>query len=87
MVDAADMYALTGESAWIDFFNPGFHRHANGTFNPVAQRNTKAIFNAAITVYTSQQNVKGAVNDALNRGGIEGAPSQPQHHRSQEFLT
>jgi hypothetical protein len=66
MVDAAEMYALTGESAWIGFPDPGFHRQVDGTLNPVAQRDADAIFSAAIIVYTSQQNVKGAVNDALN---------------------
>ena len=35
--------------------------------NPFAQRDAKAVFNAAIIVYTSQQNVKGAVNDAPNK--------------------
>ena len=67
MVDAADMYALTGESAWIDFFNPGFHRHANGSLVLVAQRDADTIFSAAIMVYTSQQNAKGAVNDTFNK--------------------
>ena len=67
MVDQVKMYALTGEPVWIDFPNPGFHRQANGSFDPVVQRDAKAIFNAAIMVYTSQQNVKGALNGALNK--------------------
>ena len=66
MVDAAEMYALTGEAAWIGFPDPGFHRQVDGTLNQVAQRDADAIFSAAIIVYTSQQNAKGAVNDALN---------------------
>ena len=66
MVDTAGIYALTGETAWIDFPDPGFHCQADGSLNPVAQQDAEAIFNVAIMVYTSQQNVKGAVNDALN---------------------
>ena len=66
MVDAADIYALTEEAAWINFYDPGFHRQADGSLNPVAKRDADAIFGAAIIVYTSQQNVKGAFNDALN---------------------
>ena len=54
MVDAANIYALTGESAWIDFPNPGFHLQADSTLNPVAQRDADAIFGASIIVYTSQ---------------------------------
>jgi hypothetical protein len=38
MVDAAEMYALTGELAWINFSDPDFHRQADGTLNLVAQR-------------------------------------------------
>ena len=37
-----------------------------GLLDPVAQRDAEAIFNANIMVFTSQQNVKGAINDALN---------------------
>ena len=66
MVDQAEIYALTGETAWIDFADPGFRRQADGSLDPVTQRNAEANFNANIMVYTSQQNVKGAVNDALN---------------------
>ena len=36
------------------------------TLNPVVQRDGNAIFGAAIVIYTSQQNMKGVVNDALN---------------------
>ena len=67
MVDATGIYALTGNTPWINFLDPGFHRQADGSLNPVAQRDAEAIFNAAIMVYTSKQNVKVAVNDALNR--------------------
>ena len=67
MVDATDIYALAGEPAWIYFPNPGFHCQADGTLNPVAEGDGEATFNVAIMVYTSQQNVIGAVNDALNR--------------------
>ena len=38
MVDAAEMYALTGELAWINFSDQDFHRQADGTLNLVAQR-------------------------------------------------
>ena len=36
MVDQAEIDALTEEPAWIDFPNPGFHRQADGTLDPVA---------------------------------------------------
>ena len=67
MVDATEMYTLTREAAWIGFLDPGFHRQAGSTLNPVAQRDANARFSAVIIVYTSQQNVRGAVNDALNK--------------------
>jgi hypothetical protein len=67
MVDAPPIYALTGEVPWVDFPDPGFHRQADGTLNPIGQRDADAIFSAAIIVFTSQQNVKAAVNDALNK--------------------
>ena len=54
MVDQAEIYALTGETAWIDFADLGFRRQANGSLDPVAQRNAEAIFNVAIMVYTFQ---------------------------------
>ena len=64
MIDQEVIHALTGEPAWIDFPDPGFHcQLAN---DPVAQRNAEAIFNANTMVFTSQQNVKGTINDALN---------------------
>jgi hypothetical protein len=44
MVDAANMYALTGEAAWIDFPDPGFHRQEDRILNPVAQRDANTIF-------------------------------------------
>ena len=66
MIDQEEIYELTGEPAWIDFPDPGFHRQADGLLDPVAQRDAEAIFNANIMVFTSQQNVKGAINDALN---------------------
>ena len=58
------MYKFTGETAWIAFPDPGFHRQP--ATDPVAQRDAEAIFNANTMVYTSQQNVKGAINDTLN---------------------
>ena len=62
MVDTADVYALTGEVAWINFSNPGFHRQADGSLDPIAQRDANTISGAATMVYTTQHNVKGAVS-------------------------
>jgi hypothetical protein len=66
MVDSVQVYALTGEAPWIDFPNPGYHRQADGTLDACRQQDADEIFQAATAVYNSQQNVKGAVNDALN---------------------
>ena len=66
MVDAPEIYALTGEVPWVQFPDPGFHRQADGTLDATGQRDADAIFTAASKVYTSQQNVKAAVNEALN---------------------
>ena len=85
MVDAANIYALTGEAAWINFPNPGFHRQADGTLNPVAQCDANAIFRAAIIVYTSQQNVKGAVNNTLNKAVPKAYRCNPNVIRVREF--
>ena len=85
MVDAAYMYALMWETPWIDFPDPGFHRQADGSLNPVAQRDAEAIFNATIMVYTSQQNVKGAVNDALNEAVPEAYCCNPNVIGVREF--
>ena len=35
-VDAADIYALTGETPCIKFPDPEYHRQADGSLNPVA---------------------------------------------------
>ena len=64
MIDQEEIYKLTGESPWVDFPDPGFHRQP--ATNTVGQRDAEAIFNANTMVFTSQQNVKGAINDALN---------------------
>ena len=66
MIDQEEIYALTGEPPWVNFPDLGFHRQADGLFDPVAQRDAGAIFKDNIMVFTSQQNVKGAINDALN---------------------
>ena len=60
----------------MNFPDPGFHRQANGLLDPVGQRDAEAIFNANIMVLTSQQNVKGAINDALN----EAVPKAYRHN-------
>ena len=54
IVDAAEIYALTREAAWIDFPDPGFYRQADRTLNPVIQHTADAIFSAAIIAYRSQ---------------------------------
>ena len=54
MVDAAEIYTLTGAAPWIDFPNPGLHRQADSNLGTVAQRGANAIFSASIIVYTSQ---------------------------------
>ena len=85
MVDAADIYVVTGDMAWIDFPVPGFHRQAGRTLNPVTQRDAKVIFNTAIMVYTSQHKVKGAVNDAPNKEVWKVYRCNPSVIRVREF--
>ena len=64
MIDQEEIYKLTGESPWVDFPDPGFH--CQPATDTVGQRDAEAIFNANTMVFTSQQNVKGAIKDALN---------------------
>jgi hypothetical protein len=85
MVDAPEIYALTGEVAWINFPDPGFHCQADGTLNPIGQCDADAIFSAAIIVYTSQQNLKAAVNDALNKSVPKAYRRNPNVIEVREF--
>ena len=64
MIDQEEIYRLTGEPPWVDFPDPGYHRQPAA--DTIGQRDAEALFNANTMVFTSQQNVKGAINDALN---------------------
>ena len=66
MVDAAEMYALSGEVAWINVTDPGFHCQTDGTLNTVTQCDANTIFSADIIICTSQHSVKAAVTNTLN---------------------
>ena len=43
-VDAVKGYTLAGETAWINFPDPGFHRQVDGTLNPVTQCDANTSF-------------------------------------------
>ena len=84
MVDTADICALTGDPAWINFSDPVFDCQANRVLNPIAQHDAE-ITNAAIMVYISQQNVKWVVNDAVNRAVPKAYFCNPNIVRVREF--
>jgi hypothetical protein len=66
MSDSTKEYALIGASPWIDFPDPGCHHLADDTLDSIKQRDVDTVFKAVSSVYYSQQNVKEAVNGALN---------------------
>ena len=65
MVVTPEEYALTGETAWQDFPDPGFHRPLGG--NATEQRDAETEFQARKTIYASQENVRNAINKALTK--------------------
>jgi hypothetical protein len=81
MVMAPEIYALCTLTPWSDWTNPGPHPPAGNT--TIKQGNNCTLYEANKIVYDSQQNLKGAVNEALNiavpqvyrkAGGIKLAP-------------
>ena len=62
-VTTPEEYALTGESPWEDYANPGFHRPLGGA--APQQRDLNVQFNVASNIYQSQENVRQAINNAL----------------------
>eukprot|EP00956_Cyclotella_meneghiniana_P021067 scaffold37874_cov42-Cyclotella_meneghiniana.AAC.11 len=64
MVQPAAVYALRTNTPWQDWEDPGAHPAAAAT--TAEQNNIRAIYDANKAVYDSQQNVRRAINDALN---------------------
>ena len=71
------IYVFMGEPVWINFPDLGFYCHANRTLNPLAKGDDVAIFSVSIIVYTSENSVKGVVNDALKEAVSKAYPSNP----------
>jgi hypothetical protein len=65
MVMPPEIYELRTNTPWNDWTDPGPHPAAAQT--AVEQANIRSLYEADKTVYDSQQNVKRAVNDALNK--------------------
>ena len=64
MVQPAAIYALKTNTPWQHWADPGAHPQAAGT--TAEQNNIRAIYDANKAVYETQQNVRRAINDALN---------------------
>eukprot|EP00804_Cyclotella_cryptica_P024020 CCRYP_020051-RA/>CCRYP_020051-RA protein AED:0.50 eAED:0.38 QI:0/-1/0/1/-1/1/1/0/399 len=64
MVMPEQIYALCCAIPWAKWPDPGNHPTAANT--SVEQRNVKTIYDANRVVFDSQENVRGAINDALN---------------------
>ena len=64
MVMPLEIYALRTPTPWNDWPNPGPHPEAAAT--TVEQGNLRILYEANKNVWDSQQNVKRAINDALN---------------------
>eukprot|EP00804_Cyclotella_cryptica_P012938 CCRYP_002290-RA/>CCRYP_002290-RA protein AED:0.50 eAED:0.37 QI:0/0/0/1/0/0/2/0/633 len=64
MVLPAQIYALRCEAPWTEWPDPGNHPAAANT--SVEQRNVKTIYDANRVVFDSQENVRRAINNALN---------------------
>ena len=62
-VTTLEEYALTGESPWVDYADPGFHRPLGG--DAPQQRDLDATFAMASNIFQSQENVRQAINKAL----------------------
>ena len=67
MVDKPEVYALTGAAPWVNVPNPGVHRVADGTMSATQQRDAEVIYTAQLKVWTSENNVRSAVNAGLNK--------------------
>ena len=61
----AEQYALLTNTLWTDWADPGPHPQP-GASTTVQQNHNKALYDADKAVYDSQQNVKRALNEALN---------------------
>jgi hypothetical protein len=74
MVMPPEIYALRTPTLWTDWPDPGPHPAAAQT--TVEQGNIRALYEADKMVYDSQQNVKRAVTDVLNKqqGDPPGVP-------------
>lgn len=64
LVMPPEIYALRTATAWTDWPNPGPHPDPADT--TAQQNNNKTIYDSNKAVYDSDQNVRRAVNDALN---------------------
>jgi hypothetical protein len=64
MVMPDEIYALRSNTPWTDWENPGPHPAEAAT--SVEATNLKTLYDSNKAVYDSDQNVKRAVNDALN---------------------
>ena len=64
MVQPTAIYALRTNVPWIDWEDPGAHPAAAAT--AAEQTNIKTLYDANKAVYDTQQNVRRAINDALN---------------------
>lgn len=64
MVMPPEIYALRTPTPWTDWPDPGAHPPAAAT--TVEQNNLRILYDANKAVYDSQQNIRRAVNDALN---------------------
>ena len=66
MVVTREEYALVSNDQWQDFPDPGPVRGAiDGNATSTEQRDAEAVYQAAKTIFTNQQNVKRAVITAL----------------------
>ena len=64
MVMPEQIYALRCATPWAEWPDPGNHPAAANT--SVEQRNVKTIYDANRVVFDTQENVRRAINDALN---------------------
>ena len=78
MVDTAGIYLLTGEAAWIDFPDPGFHRQADGTLNPGCRRH---LWRGSYCIHITAE-CEASRQRHSQQSGAEGVPLQPQRHWS-----
>ena len=80
-VTSPEEYALTGEPAWFNYADPGFHRDLGGT--AATQRDKDVEYNVQKIIFQSQENVRQATNAAMTaavpeifrRGGGDMGPA------------